>query len=797
MIFFISERTEEWILLHFDQTRVSRNDENMDIATGDDTGETKRIGKKSYFFLLTESYPEGLLDRNKVYFPLHSISDTKNNPGVTEGGSDETGGTGTRVETAVTEISETEVIQTNGNEVTRIHETVVTELHGTEVTQTNETEVTRNDETEVTRNDETEVTRNDETEVTRNDETEVTQTNVTEITNNNATGIVDTHEVGNAEELPEDASDPFAVSDDDTIDPTYIPSPKKSTHNVLSLCDIVKPKLQVRKPKKENQRKLKKCLKLLGKEYVNTAKKVVPKKDLKPPCKNCNLKCPEKVDPAKRRELFDTFWALGDLQRQREMVKDNMKTVTAKVQRVTVNPKFERDKNHAFYISGQRVCKVFFKNTYSITDRFIRTVNEKTDVETSVLETDQRGKHNNHKKIDPVMLKSVHDHIESIPKIESHYCRKDTSRVYIEGGKTVAQLHREYTKQRQLKGGKCASYAQYLEVFNSYNISFFVPKKDKCEECVQYENSSNEEKLKLQEQYETHIMKKDLARAEKDGDKTKSPATTFVCVFDLQAVLPCPQGTATTFYYVSKLAVYNLTITNIKNGKTDCYCWHEGEGRRGAIEIATCVFLYLRELQEEAAKQDQQIDVIFYSDNCSGQQKNKYFKSMYSFVVSKFKNIRSITHKFLVVGHTQNEGDNAHSLIENEVKKALLNGAIYHPSQYFHIIQNAKKNKPLFRVHELCHKDFMDWKEMKDGDSLKIGNCCAYKYSKDERHHVSYKQNFDEDWQQLPITMKKQLKPKPAYSGKIPLNEKKKKGLLTLLAKRVVPGAYDEFYNNL
>jgi hypothetical protein len=52
-----------------------------------------------------------------------------------------------------------------------------------------------------------------------------------------------------------------------------------------------------------------------------------------------------------------------------------------------------------------------------------------------------------------------------------------------------------------------------------------------------------------------------------------------------------------------------------------------------------------------------------------------------------------ITHKFLITGHTQNEGDNVHSIIEKAVKRHLKGGAIceYVPAQYVSIIRGAKK----------------------------------------------------------------------------------------------------------
>lgn len=43
---------------------------------------------------------------------------------------------------------------------------------------------------------------------------------------------------------------------------------------------------------------------------------------------------------------------------------------------------------------------------------------------------------------------------------------------------------------------------------------------------------------------------------------------------------------------------------------------------------------------------------------------------MYLYAVQKFK-IKSTTHKFLITGYTQNEGDNVHSVIEKAIKRAL------------------------------------------------------------------------------------------------------------------------------
>lgn len=79
---------------------------------------------------------------------------------------------------------------------------------------------------------------------------------------------------------------------------------------------------------------------------------------------------------------------------------------------------------------------------------------------------------------------------------------------------------------------------------------------------------------------------------------------------------------------------------------------------------------------------------------------------MYLYAVKTLA-VNKITHKFLIRGHTQNEGDTAHSIIEKAIKKAKKSGAIYVPDQYVQIIRSAKKKGNQFIVEELNFDDFM------------------------------------------------------------------------------------------
>lgn len=183
------------------------------------------------------------------------------------------------------------------------------------------------------------------------------------------------------------------------------------------------------------------------------------------------------------------------------------------------------------------------------------------------------------------------------------------------------------------------------------------------------------------------------------------------------------------------------------------FFWHEAEGNRGAIEIDSCIYKYLQEIS--AATTEDDLQIVFYSDNCCGQQKNKFTIAMYMHAVSTL-NIKSITHKFLVAGHTQNEGDSIHSVIEKSVKRSLKSGPIYEPYQYVSLIRGAKKQGKPYKVIELTHEDFIDFKDAcqrqgnnfsitTDGHQIKMTNIKIIKVEKDNPGAFFIKTSYEED----------------------------------------------------
>lgn len=155
-----------------------------------------------------------------------------------------------------------------------------------------------------------------------------------------------------------------------------------------------------------------------------------------------------------------------------------------------------------------------------------------------------------------------------------------------------------------------------------------------------------------------------LSREEKKKDKEKMDSNVIVYVYDLQAVMPIRKGEILAFYDKSKLNIYNFTIYDLKTNDCECYVWEEANGHRGVNELGTCLLKYFEEIAAKNA------EFIFYSDNCAGQNKNKYILTEYLYTISHYK-IKSIVHKYLIKGHSQNVGDSVHSLIERQVQTLI------------------------------------------------------------------------------------------------------------------------------
>jgi len=144
-------------------------------------------------------------------------------------------------------------------------------------------------------------------------------------------------------------------------------------------------------------------------------------------------------------------------------------------------------------------------------------------------------------------------------------------------------------------------------------------------------------------------------------------------------------------------------VYELKSKECHCFTWHEGQGKRGSSEIATCLRIYLENLNTAGIK-----EVSLFADGCPGQNKNSIIAATLLHSISAMNNIEKITLHYFEAYHGQNEGDSAHSAIKTAIENA---GDLYVPSQLIPVFRLARRKKP-YIVHTLQFPDFLDYKTM-------------------------------------------------------------------------------------
>ena len=230
--------------------------------------------------------------------------------------------------------------------------------------------------------------------------------------------------------------------------------------------------------------------------------------------------------------------------------------------------------------------------------------------------------------------------------------------------------------------------------------------------------------------------------------------------------------------------------------------WDETEGRRGGNEIGTCIYIYLQSLPPAVQ------NVTFYSDNCGGQNKNRYFATALIYALQQSKHITSIDHKFLETGHTNMEVDSIHAAVEHAKK----NVKVFVPTDWQTVCSCARRRKP-YTVVSLLHDQFVDFKEMsKSLHHLKCiswQSCVWVKYLKVQyedgsKVEVASSETFDGPFTAAqPKKTRKafqttsNIQPIPLYTSRLPISNSKKNDLMTLCTNGTIPSHYHTFYSDL
>lgn len=411
------------------------------------------------------------------------------------------------------------------------------------------------------------------------------------------------------------------------------------------------------------------------------------------------------------------------------------------------------------------VCRKTFLDIFGFTARRVATL-IKFKKAGSMEYVEKRGNKLKHRKYNEVDEQSVVDHVNSFPREVSHYSREKTDKEFLSQDLNV---HRMYAAYSEKFPESKVTYRFYSKVFKKYfpNLRFRQLRSDTCKTCdllnaeLKCDPRNREKKFQL----EHHHRKAEQAMATMKNDNVSSqfPSSEMCCAaMDLQKVLSLPTLTHSEMYYLRQLSNYNFCIDLADNQTGLMFLWHEGISGRGGNEIASCVF---KAFTSNITKKNK---LILWSDNCTGQNKNRMFIFLWLYLTSK-DIFTEINQKFLVKGHTYMSCDRNFGHIEK--RKRLEKCQVPHDLVSMILTASHKRHS---MVTVMQPEDFYNFKlaadHFIDTKKLQISKAQWIRVSTNKPGIIQIKETFSdiETWKEV-MVFKKNIKADALVRYQIPL----------------------------
>ncbi|KAI4465998.1 dna-directed rna polymerases i ii and iii subunit rpabc2 [Holotrichia oblita] len=181
----------------------------------------------------------------------------------------------------------------------------------------------------------------------------------------------------------------------------------------------------------------------MGQPYRSTKGILRPAKTPKP-ADGCKFKCTTKFSDEERKSICNDYWKL-DYCRQKDFILSCVVNTPPKCHRIRTGTGVPKTSSRKYHLKRNsdciQVCKAFFLGTLSIShdpiDNAIAGVNNNGLFNA----VDKRGRKTPSNKTPDQDIQRIKNHIESFPTMESHYCRKNTKRQYLDPSLSITKLY--------------------------------------------------------------------------------------------------------------------------------------------------------------------------------------------------------------------------------------------------------------------------------------------------------------------------------------------------------------------
>ncbi|CAC5366360.1 unnamed protein product [Mytilus coruscus] len=228
------------------------------------------------------------------------------------------------------------------------------------------------------------------------------------------------------------------------------------------------------------------------------------------------------------------------------------------------------------------------------------------------------------------------------------------------------------------------------------------------------------------------------------------------------------------------------------------------------LNITRMYQLYLEHYKEELPEKEIVSQAVYRKEFSEEYNFSFHVPKKISVHFTNHPSIDTIDHKFLESGHTQMECDSMHSAIEFAKKKT----EIYVPQQWATMVRMARRKDP-YMVVPLKFRDIYNFKELtkktmkyrKDditGEKVNWLHIKWLRYTKAYPDSIQFKNDFDKDFRILKVSATSKrgrqtgdnVLPKK-YTSRQQISAAKKKDLVSLCKKGIIPSEYHDFYKSL